>query len=454
MQTPFSIYSDRCWIEDRLQPAILRIENGRILEIQKNRRPGEGVEFQLEGLVVMPGVIDVHTHINEPGRADWEGFETATKAAAKGGVTTLVDMPLNSSPVTVNKAAFQAKLNAARRQLHVNCGFWAGATGAETAGLAETLDAGCLGVKVFLIHSGIDEFPNISPADLDKILPLLREKDVPLLVHCEFNRDQDQPAPFYPVDSYPAYLASRPKSWENEAIRIIIERCRNHRVKTHIVHLSSDEALAPIREAKTGGLPLTVETCPHYIYFNAENIPDGRTEFKCAPPVREAPNNYQLILALKSGLIDLVASDHSPAPPGLKELKSGNLAKAWGGIAGLQFLLSAAWTALKNDLTLEEFIPLLTARPAGLAGLNGQKGALKPGFDADITVWDPEGSFTVRAGEILHKHKLTPYAGETFYGEIYGTIVNGVWVFRNQEWQTMYAGQILLRNKEAQNSVK
>lgn len=449
MQTPFNLYSDRCWVETRLQPAMIRIENGRITHVEKGRQSGEGAEFRFRDLIVMPGAIDVHTHINEPGRTDWEGFETATRAAVSGGATTLIDMPLNSSPVTVNKTAFQAKRAAAAQQLHVNCGFWAGATGPETTDLAETIDAGCLGVKVFLIHSGIDEFPHISPEALDKIMPVLRKKNVPLLAHCEIVSGLEKPVDFYPTESYPAYLASRPKSWENEAIRLLIDLCRKHRVKTHIVHLSSDEALPMIRDAKAEGLPLTVETCPHYIYFNAENIPDGRTEFKCAPPIREAPNNHQLILALQSGLIDLIASDHSPAPPDLKEVQSGNLAKAWGGIAGVQFLLPAAWTALRNDLTLEQFIPLLTAKPAALAGLDRRKGALKPGFDADMVIWDPDGTFVVRKEDILHKHKITPYLGETLYGKVYGTIVNGCWVFRYPEWLTLHAGEILLREQEA-----
>ncbi len=429
-------------MDGQLQPASLTLQDGKIVDISLEK--AVDLNYDFGALVLMPGAIDAHVHINEPGRTDWEGFHTATRAAAKGGTTTLVDMPLNSSPVTIHRAAFEAKVEAAQGQLHSNCGLWAGAINADTESLRETLDAGCLGVKVFLTHSGIEEFPNISLADLDLIMPLIKSYDVPLLVHCELDDGwrsktfEDAPT------SYSAYLTSRPKSWENKAIEALIALCRKHDTRTHIVHLASAEALGMIEAARAEGLPLSVETCPHYIFFHAEAIPDADTTYKCAPPIREKANNDLLIQAIQSGTIDLLATDHSPAPPDLKAIESGNLQKAWGGIASVQFLLSASWTALKNHLDIEQFIPLITENPATFTGLSDRKGQLKVGYDADITVWNPTEAFVVDVEMVWHRHKVTPYIGQELFGQVEATFVNGILVYHNGQMMRKNAGKIVL----------
>ncbi len=291
----------------------------------------EGIPYESVGnKVIMPGVIDAHVHINEPGRTEWEGFETATKAAAAGGITTLIEMPLNASPVTTTAAALKLKLEAAKGKLHVNCGFYGGVIPSNIDDLDELLNAGVFGIKAFLTHSGIDEFPNVTEADLRKALPILKTHDATLLVHCELEaagvgvrtmHASSSPAQHSSPDerSYANYLASRPPEWETDAIALMIRLSEEFDVHVHIVHVSAAEALPLIRDAKKRGLRITAETCPHYLVFCAEDIPDGATEYKCAPPIRERANNELLWEALKDGTLDFVASDHSPAPPDMKE---------------------------------------------------------------------------------------------------------------------------------------
>jgi len=406
----------------------------------------DAANFDFSGKVLMPGLIDPHVHINEPGRTHWEGFETATNAAAAGGITTLVDMPLNSSPVTLDEESLLLKLKSAKGKLRVNCGFWAGAIDDNWDRLKTALDAGCLGVKVFLTHSGIDEFPNIQMEQLDRIMAQLAPLSLPLLVHCELDEEMENAALKSNPQSYQAYLASRPRAWENNAIRQIITLCEKHQCRTHIVHLSSSEALEMIRKAKTEDrLPLTVETCPHYLLFDAESIPDASTIYKCAPPIREKDNNQQLKWALKEGLLDFLATDHSPAPPELKELESGDFLKAWGGVAGLQFLLQASWTALKEELSLKEFIPLVTLKPASFVGLGSVKGKLEEGYDADFVVWDPEVERKIEKAELWYKHRVSPYVGKMLFGEIYATFVGGQKVFDQDGLSEITSGQTILR---------
>ncbi|MDB5251391.1 MAG: allantoinase, partial [Flaviaesturariibacter sp.] len=337
------IHSRRCWIEGRLIEATIFFEEGLIASIQTGTFiPDPSIE-DAGDLVVMPGVIDAHVHVNEPGRTEWEGFDTATAAAAAGGITTIVDMPLNASPVTTTPDALRQKLDATTGKMHVNCGFYGGLVPGNQAHLEGLLNGGVLGIKAFLTHSGIDEFPDVGEAELADAMPLLAHWGIPLLAHCEIA------TPGYGDDlirhptSYPAYLHSRPAEWENHAVDLMIRLCRTYRTKVHIVHVSSAEALASIAAARAEGLPLTAETCPHYLLFRAEDIPDGQTIYKCAPPIRAASNNRMLKEALRDGILDFVASDHSPAPPALKEIGSGNLKSAWGGIAGLQLLLPASW---------------------------------------------------------------------------------------------------------------
>lgn len=428
MSDPCALHSTRVITPSGVIEATLILADGKIQDVLPGRVEREGITFESFGhKVIMPGVIDAHVHINEPGRTEWEGFETATKAAAAGGITTLIEMPLNASPVTTTAEALRIKLDAAKGKLHVNCGFYGGVIPTNIDELEALLNVGVFGIKAFLTHSGIDEFPNVTEADLRKALPILKKHDAKLLVHCEL---ETLPAP-KPTEprSYAQYLASRPRQWENDAIALMIRLSEEFAVHVHIVHVSSSEALPMIRDAKRRGVHITAETCPHYLVFCAEEIPDGATEFKCAPPIRERANNELLWEALKDGTLDLVATDHSPAPPDMKETQSGDFMKAWGGIAGLQFLLPAFWTGAKvRGFSLEDVARLLCTNPADFLGLR-EKGRIAPGCDADLVIWDPEASFSVKAEDIQHRHKLTPYVGRSSFGALERTIVRGMMVY-------------------------
>ncbi len=437
------IYSDRCWLEGKLQPATVCFEKGIITEIHLSKlNDAEDVGDN----ILIPGIIDAHVHINEPGRTDWEGFDTATQAAAAGGISTMVDMPLNASPVTTTVKAFHEKLEASKNKLHVNVGFYGGLIPGNVHELEGLIQAGVLGIKCFLTHSGIDEFPNVTEKDLDEAMPIIAKHNIPLLVHCEIDGPCETELPEFPT-SYRQYLLSRPKQWENDAVALMIKLCRKHHCAVHIVHVSSAEALSDIVKAKQEGLPLTAETCAHYIYFNAESIPDSNTLFKCAPPIREKENNDQLKVALENGTLDFITTDHSPALPTIKEIESGNLHAAWGGIAGLQFLLPASWTALKENMTLEKFIPLLTEHPAKFIGVNERKGKIAVGYDADLLVWDPHEKRRITTGDILFRHKISPYIGEELFGVIHQTIVNGSTIYHNNEITAKNAGTIIYPNE-------
>ncbi|MEO9210020.1 MAG: allantoinase AllB [Ginsengibacter sp.] len=375
--------------------------------------------------VVMPGIIDPHVHINEPGRTEWEGFETATRAAIWGGVTTLVDMPLNSSPVTTTAAAFDEKINAAKNKLHTQCFFWGGVIPGNENEIVPLIQKGVKGFKAFLTHSGIDEFPNVTESDLRKVMPIIALHGLPLLVHCELTDDLIRAKG--DVRSYQNYLSSRPKKWEDDAIALMIRLCEEFNCRVHIVHLSSSNSIPVIEAAKKRGLPLTVETGQHYLYFNAEEILDGATAYKCAPPIREKENNDLLWKALKDGIIDFVATDHSPSTPDLKELESGNFMKAWGGIASIQFALPVLWTAAKkHDCQLTDMAKWLCENPAKLIGQENHKGKIAVGFDADIIVWDDEKEWIVEEKIILHKHKITPYLGEKLIGKVEDVFLSGI----------------------------
>ena len=435
------IYSTNCWVNEKLQPATICFQNGVITNIVFDKLV-DAEDFETH--IIMPGVIDVHVHVNEPGRTEWEGFESATLAAAAGGTTTIVDMPLNASPVTTTLKAFQEKLRASTDKMNVNCGFYGGLIPGNIHNLEELIQAGVLGIKCFLTHSGIDEFPNVTEKDLELAMPILAKNKIPLLAHCEmYNEEMQCDFENHPT-SYQHYLSSRPKKWENDAIAMMIRLCRKHQCSIHIVHVSSAEALDMIDKAKHEGLPITAETCAHYIYFNAENIPDAKCMYKCAPPIREKANNEQLKKALKNGVLDFISTDHSPAPPSIKEIETGNLKKAWGGIASIQFLLSASWSALKNSISIEEFIPLVTSKPAAFIKANN-KGKLSVGADADIVIWDSKGSKIVQQEDILFKHKISPYIAENLTGIVIETIVNGETVFSKNQIKTKNKGRWLLK---------
>jgi len=425
-----ALFSQKCFWNGKLQAATVCFDKGVITRIEPNKLP-EAVD--LGNSVLMPGCIDAHVHINEPGRTEWEGFETATEAALAGGTTSVVDMPLNSSPVSVSLADFEEKLATAKGKLNCHVGFYGGIIPGNQAEIEPLAKAGVLGFKCFLVHSGIDEFPNMTREDLDLIMPIIAQTGLPLLTHCEIDDElADSDLTQHP-QRYLSYLASRPKSWENKAIAMMIELAEKHNCRVHIVHVSSAEALEHIAKAKRKGLKITAETCPQYLLFDANSIPDGATMYKCAPPIREMANNLQLKQALASGILDFIGTDHSPAPPEIKELQSGNLANAWGGIAGIQFLLSASWTALKDHLTLEQFIPLVTSHPAQFLKIDDRKGKIAPGFDADLVIWQPEQSFEVRQEDVLFRHKISPYIGRELYGQIVSTYISGKLAFNQHQ---------------------
>lgn len=412
---------------DGIRPASLWIQNGKIEMIG----PFDGEAVIKESNVVdagdlalLPGIVDSHVHVNQPGRTQWEGFETATQAAAAGGVTTIVDMPLNSKPVTTTLEALTLKRESAEGLCRVDCGFWGGVVPGNEAELEPMVRAGISGFKCFLIDSGIEDFRPVGEIELRRAMPILARAGVPLLVHAELCAGHSDPAAS--GAAYSGYLASRPKRWENDAIALVARLCEETGCAVHIVHLSSAEALPTVVEAKRKGLPFTAETCPHYLTFAAEEIRDGRTEFKCAPPIREAANREALWKALEDGTLDMIVSDHSPCSPELKKRESGDFSSAWGGISSLQLGLSAVWTAAAaRGIGLERICRWMAEAPARLAGLEGVKGALLPGADADFIFFDPDVRWTVDQDCLRHRHKLTPYLGAELRGKVQAAYLRG-----------------------------
>jgi allantoinase len=435
----FSLRSSRVLTPNGLVPATLHVKGGKVAAVSEGTQPEQAED--LGNLVVMPGLIDCHVHVNEPGRTEWEGFETATRAAAAGGITTITDMPLNSDPVTTTPAAFTTKLAATRGQLFVDTAFWGGVVPGNAGALDTMIDAGVRGFKCFLIHSGIDDFPNVTEPDLRLAMPVLARRNVPLLVHAELECGETCQWNESP-HSYKAFLESRPRRWENEAVKLMVDLCREFKCPVHIVHLSSCEAIPLVKQAKAEGLPFTAETCPHYLTFAAEEIADGDPRFKCAPPIREAENRELLWDAVKDGTIDFVVSDHSPCTPHLKFLDEGDLKKAWGGISSLQFGLSTIWTeARKRGCTISDVATWMSAKTAAFIGVADRKGSIQPGFDADIVVWNPEEQMTIQQASIFHKHKVTPYDGRTLYGVVKRTYLRGERVFEDGKILTSAQGQ-------------
>jgi allantoinase len=384
--------------------------------------------------VILPGLVDTHVHINEPGRTDWEGFATATRAAAAGGITTMVDMPLNCSPVTTTVEALALKKEAARGKLCIDCGFYGGVVPGQRAQIGPLISAGVAGFKAFLCHSGIDEFPSVGLTELRAVMPELARARLPLLVHAELPGGALPAAAVTALESrsYARHLASRPRAWEHDAIRLMIGLCRETGCRVHIVHLSSADALPMIARARDLGLPLSVETCPHYLTFAAEEIPDGDTRFKCAPPIRERENRERLWEGLRRGLIDTIGSDHSPAPPELKLMATGDICRAWGGIASLQLALPAVWTeASRRGFTIGDLTAWMARRPAELVGLSSRKGEIAAGRDADLVVFDPDSTFTVDPASLYHRHRATPYEGRLLSGRVETTYLRGFPAYRS-----------------------
>lgn len=415
-------------------PASVHVADGRIAAVREWEDVPAGISLVDAGVsVVMPGNVDAHVHVNEPGRTEWEGYETATRAAAAGGVTTIVDMPLNSIPPTTTLAGFEEKLLAAQGKCSVDVAFWGGVVPGNTDELEPLIDRGVRGFKCFLIHSGVDEFPHVTEAELSVAMPEIARLGSVLLVHAEVAGPIEAAAPaLYGLDPrvYETFLRSRPRESENEAIALMIRLCRENGCRIHIVHHSSSDALPMLRAAKLEGLPLTVETCPHYLTFAAEEIADGATHFKCCPPVRERENREKLWDAIADGTIDMVVSDHSPCTPALKLQESGDFMDAWGGIAALQFGLPVMWTNLRTrGYGLNDLTRLMSVEPAKLASLDDRKGKLAAGYDADIVIWDPDAEFKVVPSVIRHRHKLTPYSDMDLQGVVKMTYVSGKIVY-------------------------
>lgn len=400
--------------------------------------------------VLMPGLVDTHVHLNQPGRTEWEGFDTGTRAAAAGGVTTLVEMPLNSIPATTSVVGLAAKLAAARGRLHVDAGFWGGVVPGNEEQLEPLWDAGVLGFKCFLCPSGVDEFGHVAEADLRTALPCLARLGAPLLAHAELPEPLARAvlavAELDPR-SYAVYLASRPRQAEQQAIELLVRLARETRARIHVVHLADADALPLLRAARAEGLPITVETCPHYLHFAAEQIGDGATDHKCAPPIREAENRERLWDALGAGDIDLIVTDHSPCPPAMKGLDTGDFLGAWGGIASLQLTLPVAWKgARERGYTPVHLAEWMCAAPARLAGLEGRKGCIAPGCDADLVVWQPEAEFTVDPARLHHRHPVTPYAGATLPGVVHATYLRGRRIFDRGHITAEPSGRTLSRH--------
>ncbi len=419
------------------RPASVVVRGGVVTSVDGyDATPADAEVLSFGEAVLMPGIVDSHVHINEPGRTEWEGFESATRAAAAGGVTTVGDMPLNSVPVTTTDAAVAVKSAAAAGKASVDFALWGGlvpANARSPQALEALLAAGVPGCKCFLVPSGIDEFPSVTGADLESAMPALALRRSVLLVHAEL------PGPIATAESaaagkdprkYATWLAARPRASEDEAIELVLGLSARTGCRVHIVHLSSSGALPALRAAKRNGVSVTVETCPHYLTFASEDIADGRTEFKCAPPIRERENREALWEGLRDGSIDLVVSDHSPCTPELKHPESGDYAAAWGGIASLELALPATWTeARRRGFRPADLAAWMCSRPARLLGLSERKGAIAGGRDADFVVWYPDREFSVQSALLRHRHKVTPYEGRTLAGAVERTFLRGEAVF-------------------------
>jgi allantoinase len=443
------VRSRRVVLPTGVRPAAVHTHSGRIAAIGEYDDPPAGVpDLDAGANVVLPGLVDTHVHINDPGRAEWEGFNHATRAAAAGGVTTLVDMPLNSIPPTTSVEGLEAKRAAAEGRCHVDVGFWGGVVPGNSASLAPLAAGGVLGFKCFMCPSGVDEFGHVGEPDLREALPILAALDLPLLAHAELPALLRNPMTSTggvtpDPRRYSTWLESRPDASEQAAIEMLVRLAVEYRARVHIVHLASAAALPDIRAARAAGVALSVETCPHYLTFAAEDIGDGATAFKCAPPIRSGRNRARLWDGLIAGDIDLVATDHSPAPPVLKHLDDGDFLSAWGGVASLQLGLSIVWTgAARRGIPVDRVAEWLAACPAKLAGL-ATKGAIAVGRDADLVIWDPDAEWVVDARTLQHRHPVTPYDGRRVRGRVLTTILRGATVFDRGDFATVPTGRIL-----------
>ena len=442
----FALRSNRVLLGTKLEPALIVVRDERIEAVMPPHTDVASnlVVHDVGDDVIMPGLVDTHVHVNEPGRTEWEGFETATKAAASGGITTIVDMPLNCLPVTTSTRALDQKLaslagNAPTpgNELHVDAAFWGGAIPGNQHELRSLAEAGVRGCKAFLIDSGIDEFPHLAEEDLRLAMRELERAGIPLIAHAEVDLGTKA------IDSgdvrrYSHYLASRPPEWEVAAIELLVRLCRETGCPVHIVHLSAAAALPLVQAAKAEGLPFTAETCPHYLCLHAEEVPDGATNYKCAPPIRERDNCTKLWQALREGVLDAVVSDHSPCTPALKKLDVGDFMQAWGGIASLSLGLAAVWhEAHSRGFDLSVLGRWMSERPAKLAGLSG-KGRIAPGADADFVVWDPDIEWDIATESLHFKHKQSPFVGRKARGRVKETWLRGRAVYQVHDEKPMF----------------
>jgi allantoinase len=452
MTTFRAIRGRRIVTPDGVRAATVHVRDGLIETIAGYDDVPSGKHIYDAGeSVVMPGLVDTHVHINEPGRTDWEGFETATRAAAAGGLTTLIDMPLNSIPATTIAAALETKRAAARKKCWVDVGFWGGVVPGNAGELRALHRAGAFGFKCFLVPSGVPEFAQVGENDLRAALPILASLDTPLLVHAELPGPIEEAnkklAKLNPA-KYRTWLLSRPPGAETKAVEMMIRLAHEFNARIHVVHLSSELSVPLIRRAKKEGVRISAETCPHYLFFDSASIRSGRTEFKCAPPIRDARNNKRLWTALSKEAIDFIVSDHSPSPPAMKCTDSGDFFEAWGGIASLQLGLPVVWTKMKAGKdSLIHLVHWMCSGPARLAGLEKYKGAIAEGHDADIVVWNPEKRFIVRPGMLQHRHKLTPYANRALRGIVQATFLRGEMIYDQGRFRGAPSGTLLRRGQ-------
>ena len=433
------IRAPRALISGETVAAAVVIRTGRIIGIETLDWAGTRArEITLaDDEILIPGLVDTHVHINEPGRTEWEGFDTATAAAATAGVTTLIDMPLNSLPPTLDAEALRRKRSAAQGRCRVDVGFWGGAVPTNLADLPGLFDAGVFGVKCFLQDSGVPEFPPLSGPELTRSMQAIAGLGGLLLVHAE-DPEVLHTAPTPRGPSYSAFVDSRPAGAETSAVARVIEISRLTGCRVHIVHLSSAAGAELIRAAKTDGVPITSETCPHYLTLAAETIPDGAPQYKCCPPIRGAADADGLWAALADGTIDIVVTDHSPSTPELKLLDVGDLGLAWGGIAGLQFGFAAVWAAAADrGVDLATVLRWMSSGPADLAALP-RKGRIEIGADADLVALADDERFTVTAERIRHRHPVTPYLGRELRG-----VARRVWLRGTELTDDVVAGRLL-----------
>ncbi|HEY8089553.1 MAG TPA: allantoinase AllB, partial [Polyangiaceae bacterium] len=445
----------RVVLPDGVRAASVHVRRGVIARVDDYGAVPEGTPVDDAGdLVVLPGLVDSHVHVNEPGRTEWEGFETATRAAAAGGVTTIADMPLNASPPTTSRAAFEAKAAATEGKLAVDVALTGGVVPGNAAQLRELADAGCVAFKCFLVHSGVDDFPHVEEDELLRAMPVLADAGVPLLVHAELSGPIDEALrrqgnlSDVELARYVHYLESRPREAENAAVELVVKLTRATGARSHVVHLSSSDALAALRIARDEGVRISAETCPHYLVLAAEDVPDGATEYKCAPPIRERHNRERLWEALREGVVSQVVTDHSPSPSSLKCTGSGDFSRAWGGIASLELGLRATWTEGRTrGMGPAQVAEWMSAVPAKLLGLDGRKGSIAAGKDADLVVWEPEGEQVVDVTRMHQRHKMTPYARRTLRGIVQATYLRGRRVYAAGAHVGAPSGSLLRRGR-------